>query len=340
MRSLAVGDLTATVKPTSAKLAIDGADEIADLAGAYNNLLTGIEQIAAEFGTTTATLSSLVAQIKASAYSVESAAKEIAEGSDALSVRTDEQASGLEEASASMEEITSTVKQNADSARQADSYGETVQNEAQRSGSAMSVVVTTMKEVNESSRRIVEIISVIDGIAFQTNILALNAAVEAARAGEQGRGFAVVAGEVRGLAQRSASASKEIKGLIEDTVSKVANGMTLIDQAGVTIDGLVRSVKQVSTIVSDIAAASGEQSDGIDQVNNAVAIMDQATQENASLVQQTANAATVLEEQAHALLEATESFKTDASDVATVRVHEQPKKASGSHVRIGAVALN
>jgi methyl-accepting chemotaxis protein len=212
-----------------------------------------------------------------------------------------------------MEEFTATVKQNSDSAQEANSLGSTAKDNAQRGGTVMSDVVATMTEINASSSKIVEIISVIDGIAFQTNILALNAAVEAARAGEQGRGFAVVAGEVRSLAQRSAAAAKEIKGLIDNTVSKVSDGANLVEQAGGTMQELVVSVQRVTDIMSDIASASREQSVGIDQVNKAIAQMDEVTQQNAALVEEAAAAAGSLEDQARSLLDTVSTF-TVASD--------------------------
>ena len=232
MKQLATGDLTASVETDASLLTVTGKDESAQLAQAYNELVGGIQQAGIEFTTTTELLASLVLQIKTSVEQVNTAAAEIAEGSANLSQRTEEQASGLEETASSMEEFTATVKQNAESAQEANGLGGTAQGHAKKSSAVMGDVVATMDKINGSSQKIVEIISVIDGIAFQTNILALNAAVEAARAGEQGRGFAVVAGEVRSLAQRSSAAAKEIKGLIADTVAKVSDGSALVEQAG------------------------------------------------------------------------------------------------------------
>ena len=232
----------------------------------------------------------------------------IAHGNADLSQRTEEQASSLEETASSMEQLTSTVKQNADNAKQANQLAASASEVAVKGGAVVSEVVGTMSSINESSKKIVDIIGVIDGIAFQTNILALNAAVEAARAGEQGRGFAVVASEVRNLAQRSAAAAKEIKTLIGDSVDKVGAGTKLVDDAGRTMEEVVSSVKRVTDIMSEITAASQEQSSGIEQVNQAIAQMDEVTQQNAALVEQAAAAAESLQEQAKRVIEATSAF--------------------------------
>jgi len=236
-------------------------------------------------------LTDVISRIKESAETINTASKEIASGNTDLSQRTEQQASSLEETAASMEEITSTVKQNADNAKQANQLAAGASEIAVRGGEVVSKVVSTMSSISDSSKKIVDIISVIDGIAFQTNILALNAAVEAARAGEQGRGFAVVASEVRNLAQRSAAAAKEIKTLINDSVEKVAAGTDLADKAGKTMDEVVNSVKRVTDIMAEISAASVEQSSGIEQVNQAITQMDDVTQQNAALVEQAAAAA-------------------------------------------------
>ncbi|UCV24990.1 chemotaxis protein [Ferribacterium limneticum] len=246
-------------------------------------------------------LRNLVGEIQLSAQAINTAAKEIASGNHDLSGRTEEQASSLEETASSMEELTSTVKQNADNARQANELAGAAQKVADKGGEVVGQVVNTMSAIHQSSSKIADIIGVIDGIAFQTNILALNAAVEAARAGEQGRGFAVVATEVRNLAQRSAAAAKEIKGLISDSVEKVETGNKLVDQAGRTMEEVVASIKRVAKIMGDIADASNEQSAGIEQVSFAVNQMDEVTQQNAALVEQAAAAAESLEEQAHQL---------------------------------------
>jgi methyl-accepting chemotaxis protein len=253
-------------------------------------------------------LSSLIWQIKSSADFIQNGAREISAGNTNLSQRTEEQASSLEETASSMEEMASTVKQNAENAKQANLMATEASNTAIKGGVAVGQVVNTMSEINASSKKIVDIISVIDGIAFQTNILALNAAVEAARAGEQGRGFAVVAAEVRSLAQRSATAAKEIKQLIGDSVDKVSIGTKQVQAAGETMDEIVMAVKLVSDIVNEITAASMEQSAGIDQVNNAITNMDEVTQQNAALVEQAAAAASSLESKAHELTEATSAF--------------------------------
>jgi methyl-accepting chemotaxis protein len=237
--------------------------------------------------------------------------QEIASGNINLSSRTEEQASSLEETAASMEELASTVKQNTENARQANQLALSASDVAVRGGSVVSEVVNTMRAISDSSTKISEIVSVIDGIAFQTNILALNAAVEAARAGEQGRGFAVVAGEVRTLAQRSAQAAKEIKQLIEDSVSKVGAGSEQVERAGATMQEIVASVKRVTDIMGEIAAASEEQSRGIDQVNRAVSQMDEVTQQNAALVEEAAAAAGSLEDQARRLADAVSVFKVN-----------------------------
>ncbi|AZY50879.1 methyl-accepting chemotaxis protein [Bordetella avium] len=245
-------------------------------------------------------------------------AGEISAGNTDLSSRTEEQAASLEETAASMEELASTVKQNADNARQANQLAASASDVAERGGSAVSEVVQTMQGISASSRKISEIVSVIDGIAFQTNILALNAAVEAARAGEQGKGFAVVAGEVRSLAQRSAQAAKEIKGLIEDSVGKVTAGSQQVERAGATMQEIVASVKRVTDIMGEISAASDEQSSGIEQVNRAVTQMDEVTQQNAALVEESAAAAVSLQEQAQRLAEAVAVFKINAGEVIDV----------------------
>src|SRR5512147_2455503 len=233
----------------------------------------------------------VVSQVRSGTDTVATASSQIAAGNLDLSSRTEEQASSLEETASSMEELTSTVKQNAENARQANQLAIGSSDVAGKGGAVVSQVVTTMDAINEASRKIVDIISVIDGIAFQTNILALNAAVEAARAGEQGRGFAVVAGEVRNLAQRSAAAAKEIKTLIGDSVDKVENGSKLVANAGQTMDEIVTSIKRVTDIMAEISAASAEQSAGIEQVNTAITQMDEVTQQNAALVEEAAAAA-------------------------------------------------
>jgi methyl-accepting chemotaxis protein len=243
----------------------------------------------------------IVTQVRAGTDNIATASAEIAAGNADLSARTEQQAGSLEETASSMEELTSTVKQNADNARQARQLALSASDVAGKGGAVVAQVVDTMAGINASSRKIVDIIAVIDGIAFQTNILALNAAVEAARAGEQGRGFAVVASEVRNLAQRSAAAAREIKTLIADSVDKVDGGARLVDQAGQTMTEIVASVQRVTDIIGEIASASQEQLDGIEQINTAISEMDETTQRNAALVEQASAAATAMREQAASL---------------------------------------
>ncbi len=258
-------------------------------------------------------LTEIVTNIKTASDAINTAAKEIAAGNTDLSQRTEQQASSLEETASSMEELASTVKQNAENAKQANQMASAASGVAVKGGEVVGEVVNTMSAINSASHKIVDIISVIDGIAFQTNILALNAAVEAARAGEQGRGFAVVAGEVRNLAQRSAAAAKEIKQLISDSVEKVEDGSRQVEQAGSTMEEIVTSVKRVTDIMAEITAASVEQSSGIDQVNQAVTQMDEVTQQNAALVEEAAAAAESLEEQAQTLIESISIFRIPGS---------------------------
>ena len=273
--------------------------------GEFGRLLRGM-------GEMEDTLTDLVSRIKGATDSIMVASSQIAAGNMDLSSRTEEQASSLEQTAASMEELTSTVKQNADNARQANQLALSASGVAVKGGSVVAQVVDTMSAINASSRKIVDIIGVIDGIAFQTNILALNAAVEAARAGEQGRGFAVVAAEVRNLAQRSAAAAKEIKTLIGDSVDKVEEGSKQVAQAGQTMEEIVGSVKRVTDIMGEIAAASQEQTLGIEQINQAITQMDQVTQQNAALVEEAAAAAQSLQEQASGLSQVVSVFKLDA----------------------------
>jgi methyl-accepting chemotaxis protein len=277
-------------------------------------------------------LASIVGQVRTGTETIATASSQIAAGNHDLSSRTEEQASSLEETASSMEELTSTVKQNAENARQANSLATSASEVATKGGAVVSQVVDTMGSINESAKKIVDIIGVIDGIAFQTNILALNAAVEAARAGEQGRGFAVVATEVRNLAQRSAAAAKEIKALIGDSVEKVEVGTKLVDQAGATMDEVVASVRRVTDIISEIAAASHEQTSGIEQINQAISQMDEVTQQNASLVEEAAAASEAMQGQAGNLAQLVSVFKLDGNQrtapTSTAKVRGATPKAS------------
>jgi methyl-accepting chemotaxis protein len=288
--------------------AIANGDLTARMQGQFHGVFASMRDDA---NTTVAQLTQIVSRIQHASGSISTAAGEIASGNNDLSRRTEQQAANLEETAASMEELTSTVRQNAEHARQANQLAIGAHSVASQGGEVVGKVVSTMHEIDASSRRIADIITVIDGIAFQTNILALNAAVEAARAGEQGRGFAVVASEVRTLAQRSASAAKEIKGLIDESVGKVAEGSALVNQAGATMGEIVASVQRVTDIMAEISAASQEQSAGIEQVNQTVMQMDETTQQNAALVEEATAAARSMEEQAGHLTDAVSLFKLE-----------------------------
>ncbi|MES2016247.1 MAG: methyl-accepting chemotaxis protein [Pseudomonadota bacterium] len=311
-RTVSAGDL-------STHISISGDDEIGMLLKSLKDMQDS--------------LAAIVGKVRAGTVAIAEASREIADGNQDLSARTEEQASSLEETAASMEELTSTVKRNGENAGQASKLASDASNVAVRGGEAVAQVIHTMGSINDSSKKIVDIIGVIDGIAFQTNILALNAAVEAARAGEQGRGFAVVAAEVRNLAQRSAAAAKEIKGLIGDSVDKVETGSRLVGQAGTTMNEVVSSVQRVTAIISEIAIASGEQNAGIDQINQAVSQMDTVTQQNAALVEEAAAAAEAMQQQAESLKQAVSIFKIHEQHVAAAPAPRKPVHARPAAAR-------
>lgn len=313
--TVAAGDLTSNITNTSR-------DEVGKLLFALGEMNISLARV--------------VGQVRSGTESMATSTKEIANGNMDLSSRTESQASALEQTASSMEELTSTVKQNADNARQANQMALSASEVAMRGGNVVSEVVSTMGAINDSSRKIVDIISVIDGIAFQTNILALNAAVEAARAGEQGRGFAVVAAEVRNLAQRSASAAKEIKALIGDSVEKVDAGTRLVDQAGITMNEVVESIKRVTDIMAEISAASQEQTQGIEQINIAIAEMDNVTQKNAALVEEAAAAAGSLQDESNHLAKLVSVFRLTNEQIREAQ--EAIAKSHKHHEKIGTLS--
>ncbi|RZF24809.1 HAMP domain-containing protein [Paraburkholderia sp. UYCP14C] len=328
----------------SQRVPIDTMDEIGIAAAAYNELMSRVVEV--------------LVTVWESTESVSVAAKEIAAGNIDLSSRTEEQAASLEQTAASMEELTGTVRQNADNARQASTLAANASGIAEEGSGVVQRVVSTMDEIKDSSSKIADIIGIIEGIAFQTNILALNAAVEAARAGEQGRGFAVVAGEVRSLAQRSSTAAKEIKALIDTSVTRVRTGVDLVDQAGATMQQINVAVTRVTDIMGEIAAASDEQSKGIDQVGQAVTQMDEVTQQNAALVEEAAAAAQSLDDQAAKLKTAVATFRLGDGAASTpvlsrvpvgraavpaiahaaVKSRTEPKNQPRTHARASPVA--
>jgi len=320
---VAAGDLTSTIE-------VNSADETGQVLRALQEMNENLRKI--------------VGDVRSGTVAIGGASAQIASGNEDLSQRTEQQASSLEETASSMEELTSTVLQNAENARKANQLAVGASAVSRKGALAVSEVAGTMSSIEESSKKIVDIISVIDGIAFQTNILALNAAVEAARAGEQGRGFAVVAAEVRTLAQRSAAAAKEIKQLIGDSVAKVESGTRLVDEAGETMGEIASSVKQVTDVMAEIAAASQQQSSGIEEVNQAIAQMDQVTQQNAALVEEAAAAAESLKQQAQNLVHAVAAFKlaegeAEAIELVQEQQHAVPKSRAAAARRVAAQAL-
>ncbi|WP_322114314.1 methyl-accepting chemotaxis protein [Aquabacterium sp. A7-Y] len=313
------GDLTATIE-------VQGQDEATRLQQGLNGMRDALQ--------------SMVSRVRQATDGIATASTEIASGNQDLSVRTEQTASNLQQTTSSMEQLTGTVKQSADAARQANQLASSASSVAARGGDVVSQVVSTMDEINSSSKKIADIIGVIDGIAFQTNILALNAAVEAARAGEQGRGFAVVAGEVRNLAQRSAQAAKEIKSLIGASVEKVESGSKLVQDAGSTMTEIVASVQRVSDIIGEITAATSEQSSGIGQINTAVNQLDHMTQQNAALVEESAAAAASLKDQARQLAEVIATFKLDGASRITGAAVEKARLTAAAPARAAEPTLS
>jgi methyl-accepting chemotaxis protein len=309
-----LGDIADGDGDLTRRMEVESQDEVGQLAGAFNRFVTSLEQ--------------MITQVRHTAESISVASSEVATGSQDLSQRTEQTASALQQTASSMEELTSTVQSNAESAQQASGLASAAGNVANEGGQAMTQIVNTMEEINASSRKIAEIIGVIDGIAFQTNILALNAAVEAARAGEQGRGFAVVAGEVRALAQRSTQASKEIRTLITSSVAEVEGGTSLVTRAGATMQELVTSVNRLTQIIHGIDTATGEQSRGLVEINQSITHLDGMTQQNAALVEQSTAAAESMRTQAQQLLQAVGAFKLSQAGFPATG-------AGGGHVKRG-----
>lgn len=317
--SLARGDLTTKIVTGTEPLKINSTDEFGALAVNINKIVDKLQTTINAFGAAQDSLSSLLAQARTSSDTMSQAASEVSTGNTDLSQRTEEQAASLEETASSMEEMTSTIKQNADNARLANQLASQARQVAEDGGMVVKDAVTAMGEINEGSKRIAAIISVIDEIAFQTNLLALNAAVEAARVGEQGRGFAVVAAEVRSLAGRSATAAKEIKALVQDSVGRVEEGSRLVNESGQRLDEIVGSVKKVADVIAEISAASIEQSAGIEQVNKAIMQMDQVTQQNAALVEEVSAASVSMSRQAGDLQSLVARFTIEPKYLLTIQ---------------------
>ncbi len=328
MDAMAQGDLTQKVETGTKLLEIDSKDELGQIAATLNQVILQAQGTIESFHNAQGQLSEILAKARNSSDSIAIAASEVAAGNDDLAQRTEEQASSLEETASSMQEMTSSVRQNADNAKQANQMAIQARTIAERGGTVVSQAVRAMEEIDSTSKQVVDIITVIDEIAFQTNLLALNAAVEAARVGEQGKGFAVVAAEVRSLAARSATAAKEIKSLVQDSVSKVQEGCTLVNQSGESLEEIVTSVKKVADIVAEISAASQEQSAGIEQTNRAIMQMDQITQQNAALVEEAAAASTSMRDQSRSLQEEVSRFEISSAYLSGSRPSSLPRAAA------------
>ncbi|HEY4302902.1 MAG TPA: methyl-accepting chemotaxis protein [Gemmatimonadaceae bacterium] len=325
---LAAGDLTVKVATGTTLLEIDTKDEIGDIARAINGIIKATQGTVAAFETAVESMRVTMSEVRSAADNTANGSQQLKAASQEISTGAQEQASSLEETAASLEEMTATIKQNADNAQQAAQLAGGARDVAEKGGQVVKQAVVAMGEINQSSKQIGDIITTIDEIAFQTNLLALNAAVEAARAGQQGRGFAVVAGEVRKLAQRSATAAKEIKGLIQDSLKKVENGSSLVNESGKTLSEIVLSVKRVTDIVAEIAAASKEQATGIDQLNRAVIQMDQVTQQNASQTEELSGTAESLASQADQLQATVSRFQLGGAVAPSIAHHHVAPKAA------------